>query len=412
MKTEMENPHRKLSIAPPDGEAVARYTVNTKPRDVFVRRLLCRALPLFLKSVVKAAVAWCVIYGFRFLVAWVLARFMGMHDRIDDVIDKISDKVSAFSWLFALVFWGYVVYLVVCLVLVVVKARTEATKEAEQSLPEEYAFFETGLIYSNARDLIRVKWSDVRLVLFTKFGMLLYAGAVCDTLLIPPRYFCTEFPALQATLKQALGRRFVTLGGKSRDHEPMYENAREKIAIDSPVGEPIGELTVSLRFSDLGYLYSLWCRQIGRRYHRGLFGILFFLALAAVLVFAAFVLREAVFLPLAVIALVVMILYSVYITVSAMFYGKNLLVNRDYKKPVRFVFYPAGFLLIYENGVSHVYYEDLDTIFEDDEGMLFLFSKKQCLFLPARAMRSTDGVRLSHFFKASLFNLDPERGRK
>ena len=43
----MENTHKRLSIAPPEGEAIARYTVNVRPLDVFKKRIYCRVIPLF-----------------------------------------------------------------------------------------------------------------------------------------------------------------------------------------------------------------------------------------------------------------------------------------------------------------------------------------------------------------------------
>ena len=111
--------------------------------------------------------------------------------------------------------------------------------------------------------------------------------------------------------------------------------------------------------------------------------------------------------------ILLMVLYVIYLTISNMFNGKKILVNRrSYKQTVRYVFYPAGFIMVYENGISHVMYEDLDVMFEDEEGLALFFSPRQCLFLPTRYMRSPEGIRLSHFFKASLFNLDPRRGRR
>jgi len=407
----MENT-KKLSIAPPAGEALARYTVNVKPLDVFKKRILCRAVPLFFRSLLKATVAYVILFGARWVIAFVLAQFMGLHERIDDVIERLSDRVSAFGWFFPLLFWLFVAFLTAKIVICVIKARTEALAEAQQSPPEEYAFFEHGFIYSNGRDLVRVKWADVRLIVYGRLGMLLYTANVCDTLFIPSRYFCTEFPPFAKKLSEVLGIRFIRFTKASREHEPMYENAREKIAMDEPQGEPIGELTVSLRLGDIGYLYAMWSRQIARRHHRGLFGILFFFLLAAVLVFATVILQDAIFLPLAVGALVIMLFYAVYVSLCGMLFGRFLLVNRDYKKPVKFVFYPSGFLLVYQNGVSFVKYDDLDLIFEDGEGLGFFFSKKQCLYIPTRYMHSTDGVRLSQFFKVSLFNLDPNRGRR
>lgn len=408
----MENNRKKITISPPEGALLARYTVRCKPLDVFKRQIYLKVLPLGLLSVVKGAIWYWILHGLQWGIAWGLRQLLDLHERIDDIVRILEERIGAFGWLFDLLFWVYVAYLAVNLVVRGILARTRAEAISKATLPEEYAFYETGLLYSNGMDMIRIPWKKVRLMTYSPLGMIVRAGSLCDTLLIPPRYFCTEFPALAQELKKGLGIKFWRLKRKHRDHAPMYDDpASQTVTREAPEGEVIGELTVKLNFSDLGYLYALWCRQIVHRHNRGVFGIICLFILAAALMVATFVMKEEMLLPASVTCLILMVLYAIGVWLAGMFRGRHVLVNRrDYRKPVRYVFYPDGFLMIYENGVSFVRYEDLEVIFEDQEGLCFFFSKRQCLFLPARYMRSRDGVRLSHYYKASLFNLDPTRG--
>lgn len=409
----MENTRKKITIAPPEGALLARYTVRCKPVDAFKRQLYTKVLPTIFTSAIKGFIWYWILQGIRFGIAWSLSQLLDLHERINEIVLVLEEKISAFQWLFDLLFWIYVVYLVVRLIIMGVLSRTRAEATAKETLPEEYAFYETGLLYSNGKDMIRIPWKKVRLLTYSPLGMIIRAGSLCDTLMIPTRYFCTEFPLVKQGLRKALSIRFLCLKKDHRDHEPMYPDPNVKITQEVPTGEVIGEMTVKLGFTDLGYLYTMWCRQIARKHNRGVFGIICLFILAAALMVASFVMKETVLLTTAGMFLVAMIVYAIFVSLWGMIRGRYVLVNRrDYRKPVRYIFYPAGFMMIYENGVSYVMYEDLDVIFEDEEGLAFFFSKKQCLFLPARYMRSKDGVRLSHYYKASLFNLDPTRGNK
>ncbi len=407
----MENTRKKMTITPPGGSLIARYTVRCKPLDAFKKQLYTAVIPKALWAAVKGFAWYWILQGIRYGIAWILNQLLDLHDRIDQVVNVISEKFTAFSWLFTLLFWLYAVYLIVRVAIDGIQSYTGAEKRAESSLPEEYAFYGEGILYSNGKDFIRIPWKEVRLLTYSPLGAVIRAGGLCDTLLIPPRYFCSEFPAVKALWKENLGIRFLCLKKEHRDHEPMYPNPEEEpITQEMPTGDVIAEMTVALRFSDRGDLYAMWCRQIAGKHNRGVFGIICLFLLAAVLMVASFVMKEQILLVVAGIALALMVFYAVAVSLWGMVRGRYVLVNRrTYRKPVKYRFYPDGFLMIYENGISYVQYEDLELIFEDREGLGFFFSKKQCLFIPSRVMHSKEGNRLSHYYKASLFNLDPTR---
>lgn len=406
----MSGPRKKISVNPPEGEAVARYTVRVKPLDVFKRQIYTHVLPLALKSAVKLTVCWLIIKyiikGINFLMAELL--------EIHNLFEKITPYVKYVFWGLYAIFFLYLVWLLVHVIAAAVSARTKAPNLAAAASPEEYGFFEGGLIYSNGKDIVRIPWKKVRFAFtFPLLGLVIYAPSVTDTLIIPSRYFCREFAALKKALRNALKIKLIVFKDFMRDKDPQYENNREKIAILSPLGEPVASLDTSLRFTDMAEINNLYCRQIAGKHFRGLFGILLLLLCSAIFFTAALVLKDKAFIPVSFALILTMVLYVIYLTISNMFKGKKLLVNRNtYKKTVRYVFYPAGFVMVYENGISHVMYEDLDVMFEDEEGLALFFSPKQCLFLPARYMHSPEGIRLSHFFKASLFNLDPRRASR
>lgn len=406
------NNEKKITISPPGGALLARYTVRCKPVDVFKRRMLLDVVPMILWSAVKATVVYWILKAIRFGIAWVLGQFLDLHEKIDEIVNMIDGKFRAFGWIFTAIFVAYAVYLAARIVYTAVTARTRGREIAEATLPEEYAFYGDGILYSNGMDLIRIPYKKVRLVTYGPLGMVIHAGSICSTLIIPPRYFCTEYPVLREGLKEALGVRFWRFKKTWREHEPMYPDPGEaRITQEAPTGDVIAEMTIRLRFTDLGYLYKLWERLIARKYNRGVFGMVLLTILAAALIIASFAMQEPVLLTSAGVLLAAMIAYGIFLVLRSMLRGRRLLCNSgDYRKPVRYVFYPAGFLTVYDNGVSFVKYEDLDVIIEDMEGLGFFFSKKKCLFLPRRSMVSVAGNRLSHFFKDSLFNLDPSRG--
>ena len=408
----MENTRKKVSITPPEGEAVARYTVKVRPVDVFWRRIYQRLAPTMIKSALKLVLLWWIIGLVMTFNEAVLKAALGISERLEDYVSPVVEGYFSVVWIFTAVFWIYFAYLVLRLAQTIIGARTSAENTAAATMNEEYAFFESGMIFSNGKDLIRINKKKILFIFATHLGLIIHAPGVAETMIIPVRYFCTEYPKLEETLKKYAPGRFWQFKKLGREHDPMYENPLEKITIPAPMGDKIAEINVKLRFSDLWYIYSLYRRQIAHRYHRGLFFTLLLMLSAVAMFVAGIILQEAALWPFAFVLLGAAIAYVIIISLSSYFKGRKLLVNRgDYRKPVKYIFYPAGFLLVYENGISHVMYEDLELIFEDDEGMAFFFSKKQCLFLPAYYTRTVDGRRLSHFFKASLFNLDPERGK-
>lgn len=400
----MENSVRKrISITPPEGEAVARYTVKIKPNDIMRRQVLTHTIPSAVWSAVKVVIFSVIMHFVKLGFIWLSELGAAIDERLE---------FPVYGWFFVLLSLLYVLWLIPQTAVPALRAKRHASTAAAGTPPEEYAFFEEGMIFSNGKDLIRIEWKMIRLAAATPLGLVISAGSVTDTLLIPPRYLCREYPALCGLLRKKLGIRFIRLKKEGRDRDPMYENPREKVTIGAPEGDALGELEVTLSLSDVGYLHSMWQRQIKHRHNRGVFGMILIFICAALMFTAAAVLAASAFVAAGIVTLAAMILYGVYLSVGGFVTGRRILVNgRDYKEPVKYIFYPAGFLMVYDNGISYVMYEDLDLIFEDAEGLGFFFSQKSCLFIPARYMHSREGAKISHFFKASLFNLDPERGR-
>ena len=406
----MNKTRKKISVNPPEGEAVARYSVRIKPLDVFKRQIFTHVLPMFLKTAVKLTVCYFIIHFILLGITWLMDKLVEIHE----VFEKLVPYVTEYTWILWLPLVIYALWLIPQLVYAAVTARTKATAIATETNPEEYAFFEGGMIFSNGKDIVRIPWKKITLAFtFWGLGLVIFAPSVTDTLIIPPRYFCREFEDLRKTLRNKLSIRFIVFKNFSRDKDPQFENMREKIAIFAPMGDPIATLDTALRFTDMGEINNLYNRQIANKHFRGLFGMLLLLFCAVIFFTASIVLKDKLFIGVGFAMILLMVLYVIYLTISNMFNGKKILVNRrSYKQTVRYVFYPAGFIMVYENGISHVMYEDLDVMFEDEEGLALFFSPRQCLFLPTRYMRSPEGIRLSHFFKASLFNLDPRRGRR
>lgn len=406
----MDKMRKKISVNPPEGEAVARYSVKIKPLDVFKRQIFTHVLPMAIKNTVKILLFGLgvnlLLYGMNFL----LEKLFEIHD----IFTKLEEYVKYPKIILFALFAFYLIWELSKVVIAGITARTEAVNTASASLPEEYAFFEGGMIFSNGKDIVRISWKKVVFAFtFPYLGLVIFAPSATDTLIIPPRYFCREFEELRKTLRKKLSIRFIVFKNFSRDKDPQFENMREKITVFSPIGDPIATIDASLRFTDMAEINNLYNRQIANKHFRGLFGILLLLLCAMIFFTSAVILREKMFITVGIVMILLMVVYVICLTVSNMFGGKKILVNRrTYKQAVRYVFYPAGFLMVYENGISHVMYEDLDLMFEDEEGLALFFSPKQCLFLPTRYMRSPEGIRLSHFFKASLFNLDPRRGRR
>lgn len=406
----MEKTRKKISVNPPEGEAVARYSVRVKPLDVFKRQIFTHVLPKTLKFAVGLVIFWFIGVLLKLGVAYLVNLLIEIHEIFMVLVPYVKDWI----WLTTLPFIVYLLWNLPQVIYAFVSARTKATNMAASTLPEEYAFFENGMIFSNGKDIVRIPWKKVVFAFtFPLLGLVIFAPFVTDTLIIPPRYLCREFGELKKTLREKLKIKFIVFKDFTRDKDPQFENMREKITIFAPMGEPVASFDASLRFTDMAEINNLYNRQIALKHFRGLFGILLLLLCAVIFFTSSVVLKEKAFVAVGVVMILLMVLYVIYLTVSNMFKGKKLLVNRrTYKQTVRYIFYPAGFLMVYENGISHVMYEELELMFEDEEGLALFFSPKQCLFLPTRYMRSPEGIRLSHFFKASLFNLDPRRARR
>lgn len=386
---------RRIAITPPDGEALARYTVRMKPKDAVMQHLLLRTIPGALKSLGILVVLLVAEWVVHMLVSVVLAGLL-------------QTTLAIPWWFFLVVTLAYALAAGARHTLRFVRARKDAVNTAALTPAQDFAFYDGGFLYCDQSDIVRIEWKQVRLALETPGGLVLWAPDCCVPLAIPPRYFCEEYPALRETLVRVLGPRFWRLRRLGREHAPQYTPPYDRVTVLVPSGEAVSEMRVTLDSGDLTDINKLWLRQIREKDQRGVFGVILFSLCFVFWLVAWLLLRQSAMLGLGLISLGLLVFYLGYVIIDSLSRGRRLLVNgSDYKQPVGYTFYQSGVLVVYENGISMLTYRDFAILFEDKEGLAMFLSEDALLFIPARYMKTPAGVAVSHFFKSSLLTRRP-----
>lgn len=402
----MASGYKKIAINPPEGKAVARYSVTSNEKDlnfVYIFRS-------FISSVIS---------GLLIIIPIVLGGYIieALFQVLKKALTDYSETVGAFieSWslkgFFNLVTVLYIVLFIVSSVIKLVALKKQAKKDAYNGVLEEYGFFEGGYLYSNHKDLVRIEWDDISLAVETPKGILLWPKKVSILQFIPARYLCDEYKELHEVMRRQLAIKLITFARLGRERARQYENSARKVTVYIPTAEPIAQLKVKLDMRDLTDISKLWRRQIVGKQHSGLFICATLgLCLVANLLFFL-VVRQTSLLIIELIMLVLLLLYAGYLVCRNTIKGHQLIINKpNYKDTVTYNFYEDEVLIVYSQGVSVVFYNDLHTIFEDSEGLALLFSKEKMLFIPSRYMKSSAGQALSHGLKKKYLSR-PSRPR-
>lgn len=391
----MANGYKKIAINPPEGEDVARYSVTSNEQDVFKIYIFRFLLPEIFKGILLIIpILFCGNVISR-VFDWLIKALC---EYSETLVEHIGDW--SLRGLTTLVLIFYLIFFIVTTVIKGINLKKEAKKVADNGSIEEYGFYEGGYLYSNQKDLVRIDWDDVLFVLSTKKGLYLYPRKVSVFQYIPARYFCCEYGKLQKTIKNALKMRFFSFADLGRERQSQYDNPARKVTVYIPTQPPVSKIKAELDMRDLTSLKKMWSHQIKGKYHTGLFLCVTLIICLAVCLGIFIVSKQSLFLSISLVLLGILLLYTVFLLLNNILCGYFLLVNRpNYKAQVTYSFYEDEMLVIYGQGVSIVRYNDLHTIFEDLEGMAFLFSKKKLLFIPERYMKSASGVAISHQLK-------------
>lgn len=390
----MTRGYKKIAINPPEGEAIARYSVTCNSGDL------------------------CLVYILRKYVAYVLSRllvfipiillgyiaemiFRSIINELCNYSDTVAEFIGDWSLkkLFVILTVIYGIYFLFSCVTKVIGLINNAKRDADNGVLEEYGFFEGGYLYSNHKDLNLINWSDVIFAIAIPKGLMIFPK---NSILhyIPVRYLCDEYKNLRFVMRKKLKLRFISIARLGRQRAPQYENSARKVTIFIPSEEPVVKMKIALDIRDLSDISKLWNRQIAKREHRGLF-LLATLGLCLLANFFFFLyMKVKSLLIIEGILLFLLLINIAYLACRNTVNGHRLIINKPkYKEPVTYNFYEDEMLIVYKQGVSAVRYNDLHTIFEDDEGMALLFSHKKLLFIPARYMKSPAGQLLSHELK-------------
>lgn len=403
----MTKGYKKIAINPPEGEAIARYSITSKAEDltfVFIFRS-------FISSVIKGLLLIIPIVLGGMAIEYL---FQILIKAMSEYSETVGELIEAWSLkgFFDLVTVLYVIFFIVTSVLKFISLKKEANIQIQNGVVEEYGFFEGGYLYSNHKDLVRIDWDDITLAVEFKRGLLLWPKKVSVLQFIPSRYLCDEYRRLRAVMRRELSIKLITLSRLGRDRAPQYNNSARKVTVYIPTSPPIAQQKVKLDMRDLSDVSRLWRRQIVGKEHSGLFlCVTLGLCLVVNLLFFLYM-KEMSLLIIEFVLLSLMLFYIGYLICRNTVKGHTLIINKPrYKDVVTYNFYEDEMLVVYSQGVSVVRYNDLHTIFEDSEGMAFLFSKENMLFIPSRYMKTPAGQALSHELKKKYLSRSGRRVR-